>query len=118
MKYFIDTEIYSQGMKQPPRRVPVYDLEISGGKTHCNDRFGNQYTLNAGEIFEDGLNEDTFTIEQHSGSLWVSEAGKFNAYRRHEDGRFELLAELSYAATENPGLLKSELEAHGFSEPL
>ena len=114
MKYFVDTEIYYQGNRQPPRRVPVYDVKISNGKVYCKDKQENQYTLNENEVFEDGLFDDDFPIEHYKGSLWTSEANEFEVYHRKPNSTFELLATLSYAAKNDPSVIINELKAKGF----
>lgn len=57
-KYFIDTEIYYQNKRLPPRKVklPIV-INNSDNKTAlCYDDDGNEYFLNRDEIFEDDNN--------------------------------------------------------------
>ena len=115
MKYFVDTDIYFQGKRQPPRRIPVYDAKVSNGKVFCRDALDNHYTLNENEVFEDNLTEDTFIIEHYKGSLWVSAADKFKVYYRKPDSTFELIATLPFDAKDDPALFRAELEAQGIN---
>ncbi len=50
--YFIDSEIYFQGKKEPPRKVELFavDFEKDGTVTGYDEN-GNQYTLEAKEVF-------------------------------------------------------------------
>lgn len=51
-QYFIDTEIYFQGEKQPPRKVylPVV-IPCDDGSLFCYDEDGNDYSLPKEAVF-------------------------------------------------------------------
>jgi len=49
--YFIDSEIYFQGEKQPPTKVECFDLSIAADVATFYDEYGNGYNLPANRIF-------------------------------------------------------------------
>lgn len=57
-KYFIDTEIYFQNKKLPPRKVIIEHIiyEPNGKTAICYDESGNDYRINLIEIYDDNDN--------------------------------------------------------------
>lgn len=48
--YFIDTEIYYQNVKQPPRKVEVFHVEERGYGYSVIDKYGNFYNLDKDQL--------------------------------------------------------------------
>lgn len=59
-KYFIDSEIYWQGKRQPPRKVilPIVEENDDKKTALCYDEDWNAYILDLSEIFDDNIIED------------------------------------------------------------
>jgi hypothetical protein len=54
MKYFIDDQIYFQGVKQPARKVECHQLEFDKiGNAHFYDNDGDSYCLPKDRIMSD-----------------------------------------------------------------
>ncbi len=55
MKYFIDTNIWYQGKRQPPKKVELLQVWENDDKETacCYDEYGNSYTLKIIDIFEE-----------------------------------------------------------------
>ena len=48
--YFIDKEIYFQGVKQPPRKIQCFNIRYKGNMATFRDEDGNDYVVADYEI--------------------------------------------------------------------
>ena len=48
--YFIDKEIYWQGVKMPDRKVELFNIENDGADVYANDIDGNLYHLETKDL--------------------------------------------------------------------
>jgi DNA-binding transcriptional regulator YiaG len=57
-KYFIDTEIYYQNKKQPPKKVIITTMynEPNGHTALCYDEDGDEYSIELSDIYDDNDN--------------------------------------------------------------
>ncbi len=74
-KYFIDTQIYFQGKKMPPRKVPVKIDKENEKEVHCYDEDGNFYSIPKEKIHDD--NDNPIKDARNQLHMTQSEFAKF-----------------------------------------
>lgn len=74
-KYFIDTQIYFQGKRMPPRKVPI-KIDVEDEKEiHCYDEDGNFYSIPKEKIYDD--NDNPIKDARNRLHMTQSEFAKF-----------------------------------------